>query len=114
VASERASSHHGYNYARSVANAGSDAGFDWLRELSEEVGARAPNGWGPETGLLLVSGGSHAGDVSGGSRGSRFIPGRRVHLVPLEQVAAHSHSTFAVTPPWLKEVWTDPEASGTD
>ncbi len=114
AASERASSHHGYNYARSYVNAGSDAGFDWLREVSEDVGARAANGWGPETGLLLVSGGSHAGNVAGGSRGSRYVPGRRVHLVPLEGVAAHSHSTFAVTPPWLKEVWTDPESSGTD
>jgi hypothetical protein len=109
----RASSHHGYNYERSFFNAGSDAGIDIVREASEDVGLREVNGWGPETGLLEVSGGSHAGNLGTG-RGSRFIPGRRVHLVPLEPIAAHTHSTFAVIPPWLKQVWRDPEATGTE
>jgi hypothetical protein len=111
---ERASSHHGYNYERSAVNGGSDAGLDVVREVTEDVGLREVNGWGPETGLLEVSGGSHAGNIGRGDRGSRFIPGRRVHLVPLEPIAAHSHSTFAVVPPWLKEVWRDPEAAGTE
>lgn len=110
---ERASSHHGYNYERSAFNGGSDAGLDVVREVAEDAGLREENGWGPETGLVEVSGGSHAGNV-GHERGTRFIPGRRVHLVPLEPIAAHSHSTFAVVPPWLKQVWRDPEASGTD
>jgi hypothetical protein len=110
---ERASSHDGYNYERGIANWGSDAGLGFLAEFAEDVGARDPNGWGPETGLLLVSGGSHAGNAAGGDRGSRFTPGRRVHLVPLEPIARHSHSTFAVTPPWLKEVWRDPESAST-
>jgi hypothetical protein len=110
---ERASSHHGYNYERSVFNGGSDAGLDVVREAAEDVGLREQDGWGPETGLVEVSGGSHAGNV-GRDRGTRFIPGRRVHLVPLEPIAAHTHSTFAVVPPWLKEVWRDPEASGTE
>jgi hypothetical protein len=110
---ERASSHDGYNYERGVANWGSDAGIGFVAELAEDVGARNPNGWGPETGLLLVSGGSHAGNVTGGDRGTRYTPGRRVHLVPLEPIARDSHSTFAVTPPWLKEVWRDPESSST-
>jgi hypothetical protein len=112
-AEERASSHHGYNYDRSAFNGGSDAGLDIVREAAEDVGLREDDGWGPETGLVEVSGGSHAGNV-GHDRGTRFIPGRRVHLVPLEPIAAHSHSTFAVIPPWLKQVWRDPEASGTD
>jgi hypothetical protein len=111
---ERASSHHGYNYDRSVVNGGSDAGLDVVREVTEDVGLREVDGWGPETGLLEVSGGSHAGNIGRGGRGTRFIPGRRVHLVPLEPIAAHSHSTFAVVPPWLKEVWRDPEAAGTE
>ena len=111
---QRASSHHGYNYERSIVNGPSDAGIDLVREATEDVGLREVNGWGPETGLLEVSGGSHAGNVGSGERGTRFIPGRRVHLVPLEPIAAHSHSTFAVVPPWLKQVWRDPEASGTD
>ncbi|HEY1853759.1 MAG TPA: hypothetical protein VGG40_04165 [Solirubrobacterales bacterium] len=110
---ERASSHHGYNYERSLANGGSDAGLDIVREATEDVGLREPDGWGPETGLVEISGGSHAGNV-GHDRGTRFIPGRRVHLVPLEPIAAHTHSTFAVIPPWLKQVWHDPEAPGTE
>jgi hypothetical protein len=111
---ERASSHNGYNYALSVANWGSDAGLEPLRQLAEAVGARAPNGWGPETGILLVSGGSHAGNAGGIPNVSRFTPGRRVHLVPLEPVAAADDSTFAISPPWRKKVWRDPEAEGTD
>lgn len=112
-AQERASSHHGYNYERSAFNGGSDAGLDVVREAAEDVGLREENGWGAETGLVEVSGGSHAGNV-GHDRGTRFVPGRRVHLVPLEPIAAYTHSTFAVVPPWLKEVWRDPEASGTE
>ncbi len=110
---ERASSHNGYNYELSAANWGSDAGIDPLRDLAEAVGARAVNGWGPETGLLLVSGGSHAGNAAGDHDHTRFVPGRRVHLIPLEQIAG-STATFAIEPPWRKRVWRDPEASGTD
>jgi hypothetical protein len=110
---ERASSHDGYNYSLQDLDWGSDAGIDVLKGLAEDLDARHPNGWGPETGLLLVSGGSHAGNATGGPRGSRFTPGRRVHLIPLEPIAADSHATFAVSPPWLKEVWRDPEAEGT-
>lgn len=110
---QRASSHHGYNYRDDEANLASDAGIDVLRELDETLGARARNGWGPETGVLLVSGGSHAGNLGDG-RGDRFTPGTRVHLVPLEPIAAADHSTFAISPPWRKRVWRDPEASGTD
>ncbi len=113
---ERASSHDGYNYAQSVANAGSDAGIDLLREAAEAVGARPPDGWGPETGMLLVSGGSHAGNADG-DRGNtdRTVPGRRVHLVPLEPIAAAEgdYYRFAISPPWRKRVWRDPEATGT-
>ena len=86
---------------------------DFLEDLAEDLDVRHPHGWGPETGLLLVSGGSHAGNATGAPRGSRFTPGRRVHLIPLEPIAADSHATFAVVPPWLKEVWRDPEAEGT-
>jgi hypothetical protein len=110
---ERASSHNGYNYEGGPANWGSDAGFDILRELAEDAGLRNANGWGPETGLLLVSGGSHAGAAAGDRALDRFTPGRRVHLIPLEPIAAGSTAAFAIAPPWLKRVWTDPEAEGT-
>jgi len=113
---ERASSHHGYNYAQSVANAGSDAGVGPLNAAVEAVGARPRNGWGPETRLLVVSGGSHAGNTDGFLRIDRVAPGRRVHLVPLEPLAEEEGNTyaFAVSPPWRKHVWRDPEAAGTD
>jgi hypothetical protein len=110
---ERASSHGGYNYSRSVANWGSDAGIDPLAGLAELVGARNPNGWGPETHLLLVSGGSHAGNAVGYQDLRRFTPGRRVHLIPLEPIAASDDTQFAISPPWRKAVWGDPEAGGT-
>lgn len=111
---ERASSHDGYNYAQGVANWGSDAGVGPLKDAAEAVGVRETNGWGPETGLLLISGGSHAGNAAGIPHVGHFTPGRRVHLIPLEPVAATSTATFAINPPWRKKVWRDPEAEGTD
>jgi len=111
---ERASSHNGYNYRRSAANWASDAGLAPLRDLAEKVGARRAGGWGPETHLLLVSGGSHAGNAAGAGRGTRFVPGRRVHLIPLEPIAATDRTRFAISPPWRKKVWRNPEAERTN
>lgn len=113
---ERASSHHGYNYAQSVANMGSDAGIAPLNEIAEVLGARPDNGWGPETRMLVVSGGSHAGNADGFLDSDRVVLGRRVHLIPLESIAAGEGDDyrFAVNPPWRKKVWRDPEAAGTD
>jgi hypothetical protein len=111
---ERASSHNGWNYSPSRANWGSDADIGPLRDLAEAVGARPHNGWGPETHLVLVSGGSHAGNVASGADLDRLTPGRRVHLVPLEPIAANGwRYRFSISPPWLKDVWRDPEAEGT-
>ncbi|MGN6217132.1 MAG: hypothetical protein ACTHN7_09295 [Solirubrobacterales bacterium] len=111
---ERASSHDGYNYGRGVGNWGSDAGIGPLNDAAEAVGGHVENGWGPETHLLLVSGGSHAGNAVGLSDTDRYIPGSRVHLIPLEPIAATSTARFAISPPWLKQVWLDPEAEGTN
>lgn len=113
---ERASSHHGYNHARSVANLASDAGVGPLRDLAEAVGARPHNGWGPESHVLVVSGGSHAGNVGGASGAERLTPGRNVHLIPLEPIAAAEGGAyrFAISAPWSKYVWRDPEAAVTD
>ena len=110
---QRASSHHGYNYRGDEANLASDAGIGPLRDLNEALGARPDNGWGPETGLLLVSGGSHAGNL-GDDRGSRYTPATSVHLIPLDPIAAADRTAFAVAPPWLKKAWLDPEAEWTD
>jgi len=111
---ERASSHNGYNSGlASYRNWGSDAGIGPLKEGAEAVGARGSNGWGPETGYLFVSGGSHAGNTLDLVNSDRYTPGPRVHLIPLEEVATTSTAHFAISPPWLKEVWLDPEAAGT-
>jgi hypothetical protein len=99
---ERASSHHGYNYQRGSGNWASDAGL-----VSHD-------GWGEATHLLLVSGGSHAGNAFAFTEVDRFTPDRRVHLVPLEPIAAAGGYEFAVSAPWLKKVWLDPESRETD
>jgi hypothetical protein len=112
---QRASSHHGYNYRKElIANAGSDAGIGPLKDLAELVGARARNGWGPETRLLLVSGGSHAGNTWGIPDISRVTPGDRIHLIPFERLLGGRDPRFAVVPPWLKRAWSDPETQNTE
>ncbi len=114
--SERASSHAGYNYEQGPANWGSDTGIGVLRDISEAIGARPEGGWGPATGWLFVSGGSHAGNARADPRSvARVTPGRHLLLVPLEPIAESGEPTrFAISPPWRKRVWLDPEAEGTD
>lgn len=111
---ERASSHNGYNHSQGMANWGSDAGIGPLEDATEAVGLRPQNGWGPETHILLVSGGSHAGNAAGIPHIERLTPRNRVHLIPLEPIAKASQANFAITPPWLKRAWRDPEAEGTN
>jgi hypothetical protein len=112
---ERASSHNGYNQRPApVGGWASDAGIDSVKSATEALGLRPENGWGPETHLLIVSGGSHAGNIAGIPHIERLTPRNRVHLIPLEPIAATSRARFAITPPWRKRVWRDPEAEGTD
>jgi hypothetical protein len=111
---ERASSHNGYNSGpTSYRNWGSDADVEVAKNAAEAVDVRGDNGWGGETHLLFVSGGSHAGNTFDFDEVGRFTPGRRVHLIPLEEIAPTSTAHFAISPPWLKDVWLDPEAEGT-
>jgi hypothetical protein len=114
---QRASSHHGYNCEQGAANWGSDAGIGILEQAAERLGARPHGGWCSASDWLFVSGGSHAGNVRGDARDiGRVTPGRRVRLIPLEPIAAGEAGpppTFAVSAPWLKQVWRDPEAEGT-
>jgi hypothetical protein len=120
-ADARASSHHGYNYGLSRANWASDAGIEPAKRATETLGLREEGGWGPETHWLYVSGGSHAGHAheSDGellrNGYERLTPGAALTMIPLERIAgAEGESvSFAVTPPWLKEVWSDPESEGT-
>jgi hypothetical protein len=111
---QRASSHGGYNQRPGPAGWGSDAGINPMKDGAEALGIRPKNGWGPETHLLIVSGGSHAGNTAGIPHIERLTPRSRVHLIPLEPIAATSRARFAISPPWRKKVWRDPEAEGTD
>ncbi|HEX5954487.1 MAG TPA: hypothetical protein VFY37_01000 [Solirubrobacterales bacterium] len=87
----RASSHHWYSY-----------------ELGGE------RGWGPSLGSVYVSGGSHAGNVLAPRDSDRITPASQLRLIALEPVAAGERRRFAITPPWRKRVWFDPEYEGTD
>lgn len=111
---ERASSHDGYNHDQGVENWASDAGIEPLKDAIEAIGLRPRNGWGLETHILLISGGSHAGNADGIPRIERLTPRNRVHLIPMEPIVATNEARFAISPPWQKKVWRDPEAQGTD
>ncbi|HKG35557.1 MAG TPA: hypothetical protein VKA89_03860 [Solirubrobacterales bacterium] len=109
----RASSHHGFNHERGMRNWASDADIPVLEQVVEKAGVRSAAGWGPETGWLYVSGGSHAGSARGNPRDvGRVTPRSRLRLIALEPLAGRL-PPFVVAPPWMKEVWTDPEAEGT-
>ncbi len=113
--SERASSHNGYNSGLpSPGNWGSDADIGPLKDGAEAIDVRAHDGWGPETPYLFVSGGSHAGNTMSLAKVAHFTPGRRVHLIPLEAIATTGTARFAISPPWLKRVWFDPESDKTN
>jgi hypothetical protein len=113
----RASSHNGYNCEQGFANWGSDAGVRVVAAAAEKLGARPHGGWCAASGWVFVSGGSHAGNVRGDVRRvARITPRRRLRLIPLEPIAsgeAGPPPRFAVSAPWLKQVWRDPEADGT-
>ena len=99
----RASSHHSYNYEGGIGNWVSDAGID------------TKPGWGPFAGTYFISAGSHAGHVEGEGEGGAFTPGEDLVLIPIEPIGASGadDGIFAVRPPWLKDVFRDPEAEGT-
>jgi hypothetical protein len=71
------------------------------------------NGWQPANGGFHVAGGSHAGTLSARAY-DRVTRPAGMRLVPLEELAQREEATFAVTPPWRKRVWLDPEYEGTD
>jgi hypothetical protein len=66
--------------------------------------------WAPSTGWYRVSGGSHAGQVAGASASERTTPGSELNLTPLERLTGLDSQRFAISPPWLKDVYRDPES----
>lgn len=104
-AESRATSHHGYNYRGGALN--------WASDL----GAIPRSAWGPATGAYFVSGGSHAGHVKGGwaDSGGHVTAASELRLIPIESLDPSARRTnFAITPPWRKYVYRDPEYQGTD
>jgi hypothetical protein len=72
-------------------------------------------GWEPaDDASYTVSGGSHAGTVEPADF-DRITNPRRLGLIPLEPIADTDPDThFAITPPWYKRAWLEPEYGGTD
>ena len=112
----RASAHHGYSYE--LGGSGFIPGHRLFRRSDGTLGlkrrAEPVNGWGPEMRTLYVSGGSHAGNARVNRAVSRSTANGRLVLIPLADVARGDRAAFAVTPPWRKRVFFDPEYAGTD
>jgi hypothetical protein len=82
------------------------------------------NGWLPDQERYYISGGSHAGrPLERPARSwirfrvppdARSTKDGRLVLIPLETLHARDGFSFAVSPPWRKRVWFDPEYAGTD
>jgi hypothetical protein len=67
--------------------------------------------WTRWNGWYRVSGGSHAGAVVDRSSGERTTPASGLTLTPLERLADLGIQRFQVSPPWLKDVYRDPESA---
>lgn len=70
-------------------------------------------GWVPGKDRVYVAGGSHAGRARVREAG-RATKDDRLVLIPLTAIARTDRTPFAVTPPWRKRVYLDPEYTGTD
>jgi hypothetical protein len=116
---------HGGSVARATAHRGYSYEVD--RPLVPYTLARAPggswrwertpvpvNGWGPEGDSYYISGGSHAGAARIQRSVSRTTKDGRLMLIPLETLPERHSYSFAVSPPWRKRVYFDPEYGGTD
>ena len=82
------------------------------------------NGWLPDQERYSISGGSHAGrPLERPARSwirvrippaARTTKDGRLVLIPLKTLPDRERYTFAISPPWRKRVWFDPEYGGTD
>ena len=96
----RASSHHGYN----------DRHGSW----ASDTGLSTRPAWTADTGRYAIAGGSHAGRVGSGAEPVRWTPSGSIRLIPIESLGERDRSAaFAVSPPWEKDVYVDPESEGT-
>jgi hypothetical protein len=83
------------------------------------------NGWQPDGERYYISGGSHAGrPLPRPTRSwirlrlpppaARSTKDGQLVLIPLETLPDRDGYSFAISPPWRKRVWWDPEYGGTD
>jgi hypothetical protein len=110
----RASSHRGYSYEIGNGLAGYSLRRNRAGAWTVRRSPPVVNGWGPEAGVLYISGGSHAGNARAGKTVSRTTKDHRLRLIPIETLAGRGSASFAVSPPWRKRVYLDPEYPGTD
>jgi hypothetical protein len=75
---------------------------------------RRVNGWGPEADTYYISGGSHAGTATAERSVSRTTKDGSLVLIPIETLPDREGHSFAISPPWRKRVYFDPEYGGTD
>jgi hypothetical protein len=101
----RASAHHGYSGPKRWPNLNELPGHD----------RRRTGAWTPGTGWTRVSRGSHAGHIPQGPRDDeRRTEADGVTLVPIERLSGADLATsFAITPPWRKPVYAEPERNDT-
>jgi hypothetical protein len=110
----RATAHHGYSYEldRPLIPYTLARGPDGRARLQ-----RTPtpvSGWGPEGDTYYISGGSHAGTARVERGFSRTTKDGRLVLIPIETLPDRERYSFAISPPWRKRVYFDPEFGGTD
>ena len=110
----RASAHHGYDYELDPPL------LPYAIERDRDGRSRfqrvpdAVNGWGPERDAYYISGGSHAGTARAERAVTRTTKDGRLVLVPIESLPDRERYSFAISPPWRKRVYFDPEYGGTD
>jgi hypothetical protein len=131
----RSSSHHGYNgNGASVANWASDTGViprpAWTHARGRTyvsggshaghatenppIARFSTRGLRGEERRRMAALNHSARNLGIGGRPSRWTPSYAVHLVPIEPlVAACDRHDFAISPPWCKPVYADPENEGT-
>jgi hypothetical protein len=110
----RATAHHGYSYEldRPLVpyTLTRDGSGSWrMKPVPVTV-----NGWGPERDAYYISGGSHAGTATAERQVSRTTKDGRLVLIPIETLPGREAYSFAISPPWRKRVYFDPEYGGTD
>lgn len=106
TADARASAHHGYTGRR----IGPDLNVNQVHP--PWVPGRFRRGWIRYQGWYRIATHSHAGFVSPSPGDGRSVPAGQVTLIPIE-TTTDLPPLYAITPPWRKRVYADPESAAT-